>query len=103
MNAFLSVQLGKNLEYIILIAVASLFHRPVLVMMALLVFNSQFILINISSKFVGWLKPLLALAGFFYSLILKSDLLSVVQGYEGDYSGYSPRSFSRISLTFILL
>ena len=103
MHAFLSVQFGKNLEYILLIAVASLFHRPVLVMMALLVFNSQFILLNISSKFVRLVKSvLLALAGFGFYSAYSENLLSVVQGYEGDYSGYSPQgAFLRIGITFI--
>ena len=69
--------------------------------MALLVFNSQFILINISSKFVRLVKAvLLALAGFGFYSAYSENLLSVVQGYEGDYS-YSPQGAFLISLTFI--
>ena len=103
MLALLSIQLGKNLEYILFIFIASLFHRPVLVMMALLVFNSQFILVNISSKAVQLVKAvLLAFAGYGFYSAYSDELYSIVKGYEGDYLGYSPQgAFLRIGLTVI--
>ena len=103
MLGLLSVQLGKNLEYILYIVIASLFHRPALVMMALLVFNSQFELINISTKTLRLVKAvLLVLAGYGFYSAYYDDLYSIVKGYEGDYSAYSPQgALLRISLTII--
>ena len=103
MLGLLSVQLGKNLEYIIYIGIASLFHKPILVMMALLVFNSEFMIVNVSAKFVRLIKAiLLLLAGYGFYSTYSDDLYSIVKGYEGDYSGYSPQgALVRVSLTII--
>ena len=101
MIAILALQSGKSLRFIFYIFIASLFHRPALVLMGLLVFSKA----GLPIKLPGIVKRLfnislilIAIYGFFSAY--SSSLITFIDGYQSDYSDYSPQgAFFRVGLT----
>ena len=103
MVALLALQNGRNFRFILLIFMGSLFHRPALSLMTLVVFSSQSLFVNLPKRVGQFAKLLLILAATygFYSAN-SSQLDSFVQGYYGDYSDYTAQgAIIRISLTTV--
>ena len=103
MIALLSIQSGQNFRFILLILIGSLFHRPVLALLALTAFSSQSFLINLPSRSAKLIKSMLiVVAGFGFYSANSSDLASLVSGYQSDYSDYSPQgAILRIGVTTV--
>ena len=103
MIALLSIQSCQNFRFILLILIGSLFHRPVLALLALTAFSSQSFLINLPSRSAKLIKSMLiVVAGFGFYSANSSDLASLVSGYQSDYSDYSPQgAILRIGVTTV--
>lgn len=103
MLALLAIQSGQNLQFVLLILMGSLFHRPVLVLLALAAFNSQSFFISLPSRYVQLVKLIfIVVAGFGFYSANSTELSSFVDGYQGDYSDYSPQgAVIRIGVTAV--
>lgn len=103
MLALLAIQSGNSIRFVLLILIGSLFHRPVLALLALIVFSSQPLFIKLPYR-VGQLVKLLFLlvAAFGVYSATSVEFLDFVSGYQGDYSDLSPQgAILRIGLTFV--
>lgn len=101
MLALLAIQSGQNFRFILLILMGSLFHKPVLTLLALAAFSSQSFFISLPSRYVQLVKLIfIVVAGFGFYSANSSELSTFVVGYQGDYSDYSPQgAVIRIGVT----
>ena len=101
MLALIAIQYGQVIRYILLILLGSLFHRTVLVLLALVFFSSQSFFVSLGPRIAKLVKiALLAVAGFGFYSAYSSDLMTYVAGYQSDYSDYSPQgAILRVGIT----
>ena len=103
MVALLALQSGRNFRFILFVFIGSLFHRPALSLMSLVVFGSQSLFERLP-KIVDLLAKILLILAAAYGFYTanSSQLVSFVEGYYGDYSDYSAQgAILRISLTSV--
>jgi len=103
MFALLCIQSGQPLRFILFILLGSLFHRPVLALMSLLLFSSETLFVNLPYRTAQLLKLLIlsfAIYGFYSAY--STQISTFVSGYASDYSDYSPQgAVLRIGLTAV--
>ena len=104
MVALLALQNGRTLRFILLVFIGSLFHKPALSLMSLVVFSSQSIFANLPKQ-VGMLAKFLLILAAAYGFYAANSyqLHTFVEGYYGDYSDYSSQgAILRVSLTAVI-
>lgn len=103
MLALLALQSGQGLRFIILILLGSLFHRPVLSLLILVVFSKQQLILTVPPRITRLFKlSLLSLVALGLYSANSSELATFIEGYQSDYSTYSPQgAIIRVGLTAI--